>query len=282
MTSYYDSGGGGFTYPRLTKAIRVLLLINVGVFLVNMVLGGVLGEWLGCSVAGLFEFWGLGSIRIVTSQFVHSYLSPGHILMNMLVLYFFGSMVQAEVGFRGLVKLYVVSGIVGAVVWLGMAAVLYDSDVRAVGASGACYGIMVYAAMMAPTSRVWFFGVFPVQLRLLVGILVFLGLYSVMLEFRDGVATGTAHGAHLGGALWGFLAFRFFRNSLMTADHRPWFGGLGAKLSQARADRRAKGEAQHQATLDQVLDKVHREGMSSLTAAERRFLERASRDAKRR
>ena len=157
------------------------------------------------------------------------------------------------------------------------------ADVKTVGASGACYGIMVYAAFMAPTSRVWFFGIFPVQLAWLVGILVFMGLYETILMARGDLSPGrVAHGAHLGGALGGFLAFRYFRAMFMTADQRPFFGGVGGRFRRWRAERRAKIDRENQAILDAVLDKVHREGMSALTAAERRFLERSSQDMKRR
>jgi hypothetical protein len=150
-----------------------------------------------------------------------------------------------------------------------------------IGASGSTYGIMVYAAFMAPTSRSWFFGIFPVQLRILVGILVFAGLYRTMLTLRHGGSDGVAHGAHLGGALWGFLAFRYFRGADMSAAHRPVCGGRAERWRRARRTRRIRADQAAQETLDGLLDKVHREGMNKLTAAERRFLERASRDAKR-
>ncbi len=271
-----------FAFPPLTQAVKMLIFINVGVFLVNALLAGALIDWFGVWLGGILEYFGLGSVRLVTYQFLHSYLSIRHILFNMLFLYFFGGMVESEVGKRGLIKLYLVSGVVGALVQILLSVVFGTTDIRTVGASGAVYGIMVYAAFMAPSSKVWFFGIIPVMLGWLVGILVFIGVYETILMVQGHLPPGgVAHGAHLGGALWGFLAFRFFRSSYMTADHRPFFGGIGGRFQRWRADREAKASQERQATLDQLLEKVHREGMSSLTAAERRFLERTSKGMKR-
>lgn len=273
---------GPVSFPPVGPAVKFLLIANVTVFFVNMILEGDLGDWLGLSASGLLDWFGLGSLRIVTYQFVHSYASVGHILMNMLVVYFFGSMVEPEVGRRGLFKLYLASGAMGGALYLLMQWAGGSVDAVVVGASGSCYGIMAYAAFMAPTSRVWFFGIFPVQLQWLVGILVFIGLYQTILELRHGVGDGVAHSAHLGGALWGFLAFRYFRASLMTADHRPWFGQLSQRYAAWRRTRQAEQAADDQAKLDALLDKVHKEGLSALSPAERRFLDRTSKDIKKR
>ena len=190
---------------------------------------------------------------------------------------------RTEVGKRGLYRLYVFSGLLGGALQLAMGlAFQSDGSIPIIGASGACYGIMVYAAFMAPYSKVWVFGIFPVQLRILVGILVFLGAYSTYISLVLGSSGGSvAHGAHLGGALFGFLAFRLFRTWFMTADHRPGLvDGAGRWLRQRREERRAKAEAYQREVLDQLLDKVHKEGMSALTDTERRFLEQASKNMK--
>jgi membrane associated rhomboid family serine protease len=269
-------------FPSMTPAVKVLLLVNAAVFVANLILGGVLSEWFSVSWPQLWEGYGLGVLRLVTYQFTHSYFSLFHALLNMLVLYCFGTMVEGEVGRRGLYRLYLWSGVAGALLQMILGAIL-GSSAPTVGASGACYGIMVYAACMAPRARVIFI-VFPIEMRWLVGILVLGGIYPTLLQLRGHVGEdGVAHGAHLGGALCGFLAFRFFRTRFMTADYRQGaWSGLGTKLNRWRARRRQEAARERQAQLDTVLEKIGREGMNSLTAAERRFLERASQEAKKR
>lgn len=60
-------------FPPLTPAIKLLLLINAGVFLINGILGGVLIDWFGLSVNNVLDGFGLGLGRLMTYQFVHSY-----------------------------------------------------------------------------------------------------------------------------------------------------------------------------------------------------------------
>ncbi len=85
--------GGGVAFPPLTSGIKTLLFINLVVCLVDLVLGGKLSGWLALSAPGLLDGFGLGVVRILTSQFVHSFRDPWHLLFNMLMLYLFGTFV---------------------------------------------------------------------------------------------------------------------------------------------------------------------------------------------
>lgn len=263
----------------MTPAVKLLLIINGAVFLLNFLAVGRLSNLLQISWQGLGEGYGLGVVRLVSYQFVHDYRDLMHILMNMLVLFFFGTMVESDVGKRGLLRLYLVSGVVGGMLEL-LFGLSMGFDPKVIGASGACYGIMVYAACMAPRMRVIFF-IFPIEMRWLVGFLVFMGVYSTLVSLTGGPSGGVAHRAHLGGALWGFLAFRYFRSFYMTLDFRPspLLGKLGklGKLGRWRRGRLERGRARRRAVMDGLLDKVHSQGVNSLSAAERRFLESESR-----
>ncbi len=277
-----------FAFPPLTSAVKVLILVNVAVFVLSAIITIAtpdsvtpipFSHFLGVSWSGLWEAYGLGILRLVTYQFAHSFTDPFHLLFNMLVLYFFGTFVESEVGRRGMYHLYLLAGLAGAVLHLVLALVTGLADVPLIGASGACYGIMVYAACMAPRMRVIFI-VFPVEMRWLVGILVGVGAYMALLQLTGNASGGVAHGAHLGGAAYGFIAFRRLRGYYISlgVSHAPMFPGL-RRWSVERGRRK---EEDLQATLDRLLEKVSREGMSALTAGERRQLERASRELKKR
>ena len=259
---------GGFAMPRMTQGVKLLLIINVAVFLANAVLRGSLSaHWFPLSWAGLSDGYGLGVLRFLTYQFTHSFRDPLHLILNMLVLYFFGTFVEGQIGKRRLLWLYFLSGVVGGVLHM-----VITPSVRVVGASGACYGIMVYAAFVAPRMRVIFL-IFPIEMRWLVGLLVFLGLYQLYVDL--GRSGGISHGAHLGGALWGAIAFRMAR-----AGIGPDFG-IGNRVGRWKAQRDARAGQEKQRVLDDLLEKVHREGLNSLTPAERRFLDKASQQMRR-
>lgn len=280
----------GYSFPRWTPAVKQLLLANVAIFAVNALLFGRLsvpneaggGAWLAFSWSAAWDGYGLGWVRLLTYQFTHSFTEPMHVLWNMLTLYLFGSMAEGRLGYRGVYKLYLLAGTAGAFLHLAIAAAQGRADVPLVGASGACYGLLLYAAAMAPHSSVVFL-IVRLPLWVLAAILVFLGLYSTYVEFATGFPGGVAHGAHLGGALIGYLAYRqnwFVDHVPYEYQPKPW-----TRLRDAWRRRRQQAAADqarhHELQLDEILAKVKQSGLSSLTPAERKFLEKTSQERRR-
>ncbi|MCA8973792.1 MAG: rhomboid family intramembrane serine protease [Planctomycetes bacterium] len=279
----------GLAFPPLTPAIKHLMLANAAVFVLNALLLGRLsdpagdssGYWFAFSWAALGDGYGLGLLRLVSYQFTHSFGDPMHFVMNMIVLYFFGTMAEQRLGYRGTCKLYLIGGAVGAALHLMIAATQGYADVPLVGASGACYAFLVYAATMSPNSQVIFI-VVQLPIWVLAAVLVGLGAYHAFVEFASGYGSGVSHGAHLGGALLGFCACRM-----------GWFVDLGERhegtgpferIMQLRRARRREREvaraAQKAHRLDEILAKVKQQGIGALSTAERRFLEQASRETR--
>lgn len=282
--SYAD--GPGFAFPELTPAIKRLLLVNAAVFLLNAILGGELSQgsaWFAFSWSGLWDGYGLGLLRLVSYQFTHSWDHIGHIIVNMLSLYFFGTMAERALGYLGTYKLYLLGGAFAAVAHLGVSSLQGSPDVGLVGASGACFSFLVYAACMAPQTRVIVIFV-PVPLGMLAGVLVFIGLYSQYVEFMTGYPGGVAHSAHLGGALFGFAAHRlgWFRDFTPYGYQQGVFAGWRQRLQQWGQQRKAQSAADEQREIDRILEKIQQQGMPSLSSGERKTLERASARAKKR
>ncbi|MCC6782886.1 MAG: rhomboid family intramembrane serine protease [Planctomycetes bacterium] len=264
------------------SAVHALITINVAVFAVTVILGERLGgrsldHWLALNGEELLAGYGLGLLRLVSYQFAHSFTDPFHVLFNMLLLWWFGRRVEDDAGSRGLVHIYLMGGLLGGILQLVIALVGgHFGAMRLVGASGAVYAIMVYCAMATPRLMVMLLGLIPVQLGLLVGILVALGAYYSLMELHGLKDSGTAHAAHLGGAIWGFCAFRVFRGYYLALGTGR--GTLFPALARWRKRRAQVSQAEREFRLDEILDKVAREGRSALSAEERRFLERASKD----
>ena len=272
----------GRALPGLTSGVKVLLIANlVGFVLNNLLTVGKYRTFLGLSWDGMWEGYGLGLSRMVSYQFIHS-LSLGHIVWNMLFLYWFGTMVEGRgvgafggvtgpLGRNGLIRLYLLSGVAGGLLYVAMAA-LFSSDYSTpvIGASGAVYGIMMFAACLNPRQPINLI-LFTTELRYFVGFCVFVGLYYSYLGLaQGGSGDGTAHSAHLGGALGGYLCYKFG----LVSDVGPsrlvsWW--------RRRSEQRSEGaERDRQETLDKILQKINEQGMNALSAAERRFLEKVS------
>lgn len=276
--------GQRLAFPPLSPAIKHLMIANAVIFVLNALLLGRFsnavdggGFWFAFSGSGLLDGFGLGVLRIVSYQFTHSFTDVFHFLMNMLVLYFFGTMSEPRLGYRGACKLYLIGGAVGAALHLLIAAIQGHPNVPLVGASGACYAFLVYAAATSPNAEVIFI-VLRVPLWLLAGVLVFVGAYSTFVEFAAGYAGGVSHGAHLGGALLGFVACkrRWFVDLGSGGHGSDLFTRLQGRWRDRRRQRAAERAALTEQQLDVILAKVKSDGIGALSPSERRFLEQAS------
>ncbi len=175
---------------RATPWVKRLLMANAAVFLVTAVAGiERMADLFAFSPSRLLERpWGM-----LTYMFVHAGL--WHLLMNMLVIFFFGPPLERRWGSDFFVKFYLVCGLGG----VAMSFIFADASI--VGASAACYGIMLAFAMTWPDAPIHVWGVVPVRAKWVVGFLAALTLASALGPGRDGIA----HLAHLGGVVTGFL-----------------------------------------------------------------------------
>lgn len=111
----------------------VLIAINVIVFILSNVLG-ILNENAFCMYA---PFVKMGEIyRLFTCMFFH--VDAIHLLCNMYALYILGEQLETIIGKTKFVFVYLISGILGAL----LSGAINGSNVSSVGASGAIFGIM--------------------------------------------------------------------------------------------------------------------------------------------
>ncbi|MCU0865253.1 MAG: rhomboid family intramembrane serine protease [Planctomycetes bacterium] len=270
--------GSRFRLP-LPPATGALFLVNLAVFVVNALAFGRLGTWFAFSWSGLWDGYGLGLLRLVSYQFTHSFQDPLHLVMNMVALWVFGPMAEARLGRDGLVRLYLWAGFLGALGHLALQAAQGHPGGGLIGASGACYGLLVYAACLQPQARIVFL-IVQMPLWGLAALLIALGAYQTFVELATGTSGGVSHSAHLGGALLGYVAYR--ANWFVE----PPYGARPGLFARWRAALRARSQARAQAAaaaaeqqLDAILAKVKVEGITALRPEERRVLEQASRRA---
>lgn len=258
----------------VTPWVKRLLIANVVVFLATMVNPEFFYRWFAFAPSEvLTRPWGA-----LTYMFVHGGLM--HLLMNMLVLFFFGPPLESRWGSREFIKFYLICGLGG------VALSFVFASAWIVGASAAIYGLMLAFAMTWPNAPIYIWGVFPVKAKWLVG---FLFVLSVMSAFGGG-GGNIAHFAHLGGIVTGFL--------YLKSDWRP--GQVGTKRRSGirvrkmaivprqepvrKAEQETKTDGEWSGTeesmldeVDRILDKISAEGMTSLTNQERETLDQVSR-----
>jgi membrane associated rhomboid family serine protease len=197
----YSFGPGG-----LTPAVKVLIVTNVILFVINVIVGDMMTMRLGLSPQAVFEQLALW--QPFTYMFLHSTHGISHILINMLALWMFGSELERTWGTRFFVKYYLITGVGAAATSLLLSAFIpgiYYSVT--VGASGAIYGLLLGYGMYFPTRPIYLYFIFPIQARYFVMIVGAIAFFSAL----SGPGGGVADSAHLGGLVVGYLYLKSLR-----------------------------------------------------------------------
>ncbi|MFP4626068.1 MAG: rhomboid family intramembrane serine protease [Natronomonas sp.] len=131
---------------------------------------------------------------------VFSHGSPMHLLFNAIVLYFFGPIVEKQVGSKAFAALFFVAGVVSGVAQVGVGLLLGET-VSVLGASGALMAILGVLAITSPNLKVLLFFFIPMSIRTLT---ILFAVFSIVAFLsRGGIFSGVAHFAHLTGLVIG-------------------------------------------------------------------------------
>ncbi len=181
------------TGPSVARApaTYVLIAINAAAFLAELATGS--GAAFGASGSVLRDYGLYGPAvangdwyRVVTSAFLHAGLL--HIGLNMFALYILGNLLEPGIGTPRFIGVYLVSLLAGS-----LGALLVSPRTLSVGASGAIFGLMSAAFVIA-------------RHRGLEGLASQLGFYVVLnLVFTFSIPRISV-GAHIGGLVGGALA----------------------------------------------------------------------------
>lgn len=201
----YAIGPGG-----ITPAVKILIITNVVVFVLNLIIGNVMTLRLGLSPQAVFEQFALW--QPFSYMFLHSTGGFGHILINMLSLWMFGTELERTWGTRFFTKYYLVTGIGAAATSLLLS--MWIDDIYysvTVGASGAIYGLLLAYGLYFPHRSIYLYFIFPIPARVFVMIVGAIAFLSAM----SGPGGGVAHSAHLGGLVAGYLYLKGLRSRPM-------------------------------------------------------------------
>lgn len=237
--------------------------------------------WLSPESLVNFEVWRLG-----TYMFAHA-AGLGHIFFNMWALYIFGKPLENRIGGNRFLNLYLVSGLIGAGLWLIFN--WHHSAQPIIGASGAVFGVLAAAALLFPNQQ-YMLLIPPVPIKLKTLAFVFGGI-EVLMALNQ--ADNVAHLAHLGGMLGGFIYVRWhfprnrsggrgrktglatsLRNRIKKFLYQRAFTKTGSTSNHGKANS-YNNEDFSSEDVDRILDKIGEQGLSSLTAREKRILEQA-------
>ena len=215
---------------------------------------------------------------LITYFFLH--MNFMHILWNMLFLYWFGKIVNDNIGNNAVISLYVLGGIIGGLFYMAIYNIIpfYSdrlSESLMLGASAGVFSIVVGSATLLPNYTFYLLLLGPVRIK-------YIALFYVLLSFID--VTGNNAGgeiAHLGGAFIGYLYIRQLQNGVNMGEglikilnffNKKKFIKFKTKSSKIEDE----NEDISQDEIDKILDKISDSGYSSLSNKEKEKLFNAS------
>jgi membrane associated rhomboid family serine protease len=201
------------------------------------------------------HWWGL-----LTSVFSHEGFF--HFLINMVVLWSFGSLLERLWGPRLFSGFYLVAGVVASISHCLVSSILIgNASELAVGASGAISGLLIAYALMFPKQKILLFGVIPLPAMVAALLFVALDLWGLSAQAQGG-GLPIGHGAHLGGALAGLVMWA------TVLRHR--FRMVEMARPRTPAPRLSPEEAEE---VERIRKTLERDGVDGLTPKQRAFLD---------
>jgi membrane associated rhomboid family serine protease len=230
------------------------------------------------NLLGLASFW-----QYLTYGFCHEHGNMMHIAFNMYFLWMFGRLVEPIYGSKEFLAFYLTAIVFSGFCFLGVRGAS-QTDAALVGASGAVMAVVFLAAMHYPREKVYVMFVIPLEFRWL-AVLYALGDTFGFVHGGGNVA----HVAHLGGAAFG-VVYKYFGWRMYGIWNRLRSGIRLPRLRSRPKVRLYKPSVSSMKTsrrdldlqVDRILDKISKQGESSLTENERELLKEASKKYKNR
>lgn len=284
---YAREPSSGFQLRAPETAVGLLIAVNVGLYLLDMLLsqrvpGGDVTHVVSNSLklrSDLLEHpWNCW--QLITYGFVHDPNNIWHILGNMFALWFFGGDIERMYGRAEFLRIYFAGLLAGSLFWLVSQNTLMPHAAPAMlGASGAVTCIWVLYALHFPTRMILLGGFLPMPMWLFGIITLVPDFFGFVAALQNRPTSNVAFEAHLGGAALALAYQRFGwnfgrwlpRSVTMSAPRlRPSLRPK-LKLHQPPAE-----QPDLDTEVDRILAKITAAGTDSLTPEEKRLLERAS------
>ena len=267
MKYQFQSNPGQLSYkPSLfTDAIKTLISVNFAIFILQSISSS---EIMFFSNFGLVPKLVWSQLKIwqpFTYMFFHGDI--WHVLINMFVLWMFGSELERAWGKKNFLRFYFTTG-VGS----GLGTMLFglQSTIPIVGASGAIYGVLLAYGVMFPNRTVYLYGIIPIKsIWFVIGI----GVIAFFSSFNN--FTNISHLTHLFGMIIGYLYLK------RPVHFRSLWFSVFKKVLEYRIqnqEQEISRSVEIERDLNSILDKINREGFKSLTQEEEKRLYKNSKN----
>lgn len=252
--------------------LTILLVINIALFFIINISTGVfntpnLTDNLALPLninEFVFKFW-----TLFTYMFSHKDL--GHIFYNMLLLYFTAQTFLNFLSEKKLIFVYIVSGLFGGLILLILSVIFPNVFASSIlfGASAAVIGIVSCLAIYIPNLPVSLFGIIEMKYKYY-ALLIF--AISTIIDFN--VNTGGKI-SHFGGAFFGLFFGYMLKNGqdFSELSFFKWQKKTTLKVIHSNKNKSVNDLSNaNQKTIDELLDKISKNGYENLSKTEKELL----------
>lgn len=157
-----------------------------------------------------------------TSIFAHGGIV--HIVVNSIVIYFFGQLVERYVGWKSFAYLFIASGVIAGFGQIGFQIIVGDAG-GVVGASGAALALLGLLTILNPNLTVYLFFLVPLPIWTITGGMTAISVLFILTGEPD--YGGIAHVAHLVGLLIGLAYGHHVKDQVRVPNQLRFGGGPG-------------------------------------------------------
>jgi len=252
--------------------LTVLLVINISIFFIinisvsvfstdiivrNLALPLNLNEF-------VFKFW-----TLFTYMFSHK--DFGHVFYNMLILYFTARTFLNFMSEKKLMFVYMMSGLFGGIILLVLSILFPNTFTNSIlfGASAAVLGVVAALALYIPNLPVSIFGILEMKYKYY-ALLIF--AVSTIIDFN--INTGGKI-SHFGGAFFGLLFGYLLKNGKDISELSFFKRQKKTKLKVVHNNKNKSvndSSNANQKTIDELLDKISKNGYENLSKTEKELL----------
>lgn len=247
-----------------TDAIKFIISINFLIFILQY-LSGMEDELF--TIFGIVPSKTFGELML-WQPFTYLFFHGGiwHVLINMFVLWMFGSELEKFWGKKEFLRFFFITGI-GS----GLITILFSlsSTNPVVGASGAIYGVLLAYGFMFPNRLVYLYFLIPIKVKYLV---ILIGTIAFFSSLNPG-NSNISHLTHLSGMVIGFI---YLRSSINWNTINHFVIHRKDEIKRHYEDKKNEKREALKLQVDAILDKINDVGYDNLSESEREFLFKAS------
>ena len=264
MNYQFQSNRGNFSYNSslFSEAIKVLITVNFLIYVLQTISGPNVAS-------DLWRLFGLVPKQIwsdlmlwqpFTYLFFHD-SNPWHVLMNMFVLWMFGTELERLWGREGFVKYYFITGVGSGII---TGCISPNSLIPLIGASGAVFGIILAYGITFPNRTIYLWGIVPIRSIVFV---IFIGVLSLFSTINS--TSNVSHVTHLAGMIIGYT---FLKRKWRLGSIVFYIRKKIIEYQIFREEKKVFYNKKLENNIDILLDKINKSGFESLSPDEEKEL----------